>query len=119
MTRPQQFCFAVQLYRDEVNNGGHRRYCNSDDSDLYATAVGVAHDGCAKQGGGSICHRPCLRPPAARGYGNETAEQMEDFGPIQNRIFETADKAFYHPEDTPGERIDVLEALYALQHRAD
>ena len=44
---------------------------------------------------------------------------MEDFGPIQNRIFETADKAFYHPEDTPGERIDVLEALYALQHGAD
>jgi hypothetical protein len=39
MTKAQKFCFAVELYRDEVNNGGHNQYFYDDDSDLYQPAV--------------------------------------------------------------------------------
>ena len=45
--------------------------------------------------------------------------QMESFGPVQSQIFDMADPRFFRSEETPGERLDVLEALYALQHRSD
>jgi len=39
MTKPQQFYFAIELYRDEVNNGGHNQYFYNDESDLYHVAI--------------------------------------------------------------------------------
>jgi hypothetical protein len=120
MTGPQQFYFAVALYRDEVKNGGHNQYFYNDDSDLYRVAV----DGLRAIGAAS---RAVILSDAARAFALATPapaeearrEQMELFGPTQDRIFRNADQRFFDSEKDPGQRLDVLLTVYALQHRGD
>ena len=120
MTQSQQFCLAVELYQDEVNNGGHKQYFYNDDSDLYETAIeGLRAVGATSQ---AINLSDASRAfssgqPAPTEEGRR--HQMESFGPIQDRIFKTADKRFYQLENKPGERLDMLMTLYALKHRSD
>ena len=100
--------------------GGHNQYFYNDDSDLYQTAV----EGLRAMGANSkaaILSEAALAFAPGRPANNEEARrnQRETFGPIQDQIFKTADQRFSDSEKAPGERIDVLEALYALQHRSD
>jgi len=44
---------------------------------------------------------------------------MADFGGREDRIFEAADAKFFQSEKEPGERLDVLMALYASKYRGD
>lgn len=120
MTKPQQFCFAVGLYRDEVNNGGHEQYFYNDDSDLYEIAIeGMRAMGATPQA--TIMSDASLAfafgQPAHTEEGRR--DQMKEFGANEGLIFKTADKRFYELEDKPGERLDVLMALYALKHQSD
>jgi hypothetical protein len=120
MNKAQQLCFAVELYRDEVNNGGHNQYFYNDDSDLYQTAVeGLRAMGATSKAAvlsdAALAFAPEHPAPTERAR----RHQMDTFGPAQSQIFEMADRRFYHSEEAPGERLDVLEALYALQHRGD
>ena len=120
MTKAQQFCFAVELYWDEVDNGGHNQYFYNDDSDLYQTAV----EGLRAMGANSkaaILSEAALAFAPGHPASSEAARrnQMLTSGPVQSQIFGTADQRFFQSEETPGERPDVLEALYALQHRSD
>jgi Domain of unknown function (DUF4375)/HEAT repeats len=119
MTKPQQLYFAVEIYRDEVDNGGHNQYFYNDDSDLFQTAVeGLRTIGAPtlaanlSTAGSAFGGSPPPREAPRR-------RQMEDFGPVQSRIFETADQRFYTSEKEPGERLDVLLTLYAMKHRGD
>jgi hypothetical protein len=120
MTEPQQFYFAVEIYRDEVNNGGHNQYFYNDDSDLYRIAIeGLrsmdAPSKAAILSDAASAFAPGQPPPTEA----ERRNQMEQFGPTQSGIFERADKRFYSSENEPGERLDVLLTLYALKHRSD
>lgn len=120
MTKPQQFYFAVEIYRDEVDNGGHNQYFYNDDSDLY----GIAMEGLSAMGAQS---KTAILSDAASAFAlgqpppteAERRSRMEDFGPLQSRIFERADQRFYKSESEPGGSLDVLLALYALNHRSD
>jgi hypothetical protein len=120
MTGPQQFYFAVEIYRDEVNNGGHNQYFYNDDSDLYRIAI----EGLRAMGAPS---KAAILSEAARAFAPgrpapteaERRNQMEEFGPPQSRIFEMADQRFYKSENEPGGFLDVLLAQYALEHRRD
>lgn len=120
MTQSQQFCLAVELYRDEVNDGGHKQYFYNDDSDLYETAIaGLYAMGAASQ---AINLSDASRAfssghPAPTEDGRR--DQLESFGPDQDRILETADKRFYQLEEEPSARLDVLMTLYALKHRTN
>lgn len=120
MTQPQQFCFAVELYRDEVDNGGHNQYFYNDDSDLYKVAIeGLRAMGATSQAtilsDAALAFAPLSPAPA-----NEARrDQMRIFGPLQDGIFKTADQRFYHLEDVPAERLDRFMTLYALKHRSD
>jgi hypothetical protein len=120
MTEAQQFYFAVEIYRDEVNNGGHSQYFYNDDSDLYRIAI----EGLRAMG---VPSNAAILSDAARAFAPgqpapteaERRNQMEQFGPPQSRIFEMADQRFGNSENAPGGRLDVLLALYALKHRGD
>ena len=48
----------------------------------------------------------------------ERQVQMKTFGPLQSEILDRADQRFYTSEKQPGERLDVLLALYAVQNRS-
>lgn len=120
MTQPQQFCLAVILYLDEVDNGGHNQYFYNDDSDLYKVAIGGLHAmGAAPQA--AILSDASLAFAPAQPASTEEARrhQMEEFGPVQEGIFKTADQRFYQFEDKPGARLETLMTLYALKHRTD
>jgi HEAT repeat protein len=120
MTKPQQFCFAVELYQEEVDNGGHQQYFYNDDSDLYRTAIeGMRAMGATSQAAilsdASLAFAP--EPPAPTEEGRR--HQMEAFDSRQKFIFDTADGRFSDLEEKPGERLDVLTTLYALKHQSD
>ena len=120
MTEPQQFYFAIELYRDEVNNGGHNQYFYNDDSDLYRVAIeGLRAIGAPSKAAILSDAAGAFAPVQAAPTESVRRNQMEEFGPVQSRIFETADKHFYSSENEPGERLDVLLTLYALKHRSN
>jgi hypothetical protein len=120
MTKPQQFCFAVELYQEEVDNGGHQQYFYNDDSDLYKIAIeGMRAMGATSQAAilsdASLAFAPERPAPTEE----ERRHQMEAFDSKQKFIFDTADQRFSDWEDKPGERLDVLTTLYALKHQSD
>ena len=120
MTRAQQFYFAVELYRDEVNNGGHSQYFYNDDSDLYRLAIaGLRAIGAPSKADILSDAGRAFSPVQPAPTEDARRSQMESFGPLQGHIFETADQRFSRSEEEPGERLDVLLALYALKHRSD
>jgi hypothetical protein len=120
MTQPQQFCFAVKLYRDEVDNGGHHQYFYNDDSDLYKVAIdGLRAIGAAPQSAILSDASRAFAPEQPAPTEETRRHQMEEFGPVQDGIFKTADQRFYQLEDEPSERLDTLMTLYALKHRSD
>jgi HEAT repeat protein/Zn-dependent protease len=120
MTQAQQFCLAVELYRDEVNDGGHKQYFYNDDSDLYEAAIAGLHAMGATSQATNLADVSRAFPsghPAPTEGGRR--DQLEAFGSDQDRILETADKRFYQLEKEPSARLDVLMTLYALKHRTD
>jgi hypothetical protein len=120
MTKPQQFYFAVEIYRDEVNNGGHNQYFYNDDGDLYTIAIeGLRTMGAPSKAAILSDAEIAFGPGRPAPTEEERRNQMQKFGPVQSRIFETADQRFYTSENEYGERLDVLLALYALKHRSD
>lgn len=120
MTQPQQFCFAVGLYLDEVDNGGHEQYFYNDDSDLYEVASeGLRAMGATQQFAILSDASRAFAPGRPAPTEEERRLQMKEFGPDQDRIFKTADQRFYQSQDVPGERLDTLITLYALEHRSD
>jgi hypothetical protein len=120
MTQPQQFCLAIELYRDEVNDGGHKQYFYNDDSDLYETAIaGLRALGATSQATNLADASRAFSSGHPAPTEDERRHQLEAFGPDQDRILETADERFYQLEDEPGARLDVLMTLYALKHRTD
>ena len=120
MTQPQQFCLAVELYQDEVNNGGHKQYFYNDDSDLYKTAIeGLRAVGATPQAAILSDASHAFLPEQPAPTEEARRHQMEEFGSIQDGIFKTADQSFYQLEDKQGERLDTLMTLYALKHRSD
>jgi hypothetical protein len=120
MSAPQKYFHAVEDYRDEVDNGGHRQYFYNSSSDVYETAIdGLRNIGATSKAAilaGAVRafdpFRPATTNPERRG-------QMETFGANQDRIFAAADESFYASEKRPGEMLDVLLAKYALRHKAD
>jgi hypothetical protein len=120
MTQPQQFCFAVELYEDEVDNGGHHQYFYNDDSDLYKVAIEGLHAiGATPQAAILSDASRAFAPEQPAATEELRRHQMEEFGPVQDGIFKTADQRFYQLEDVPGERLDTLMTLYALKHQSD
>ena len=120
MSKPQQFCFAVELYRDEVDNGGHRQYFYNDDSDLYRVAVEGMRE-MAADTQASILQDAALAFAPAKPAATEAErrQQMEALGTEMDEKFEAADKRFYKMEEEPGQRLNVLLSMYALKHRGD
>jgi Domain of unknown function (DUF4375) len=107
MTEPQQFYFAIELYRDEVNNGGHSQYFYNDDSDLYHVAIeGLRTIGAPSKAAILSEAAGAFAPVQAAPTESVRRNQMEEFGPVQSRIFEMADKRFYSSENEPGERLE-------------
>jgi hypothetical protein len=120
MTQPQQFCFAVELYGDEVDNGGHDQYFYNDDSDLYKVAIeGLRAMGAEPQAAILSDASRAFAPEQPAPTEEARRHRMKEFGPVQDGIFKTADERFYQLEDVPGERLDTLMTLYALKHRSD
>ena len=120
MTRPQQFYFAVELYRDEVDNGGHNQYFYNSDSDLYPVAIeGLRTIGATAKAAILADAGHAFAPGLPAPTETVRRQQMEAFGALQGRIFETADQRFYNSEKEPGNRLDVLLTLYALNHHDD
>jgi len=120
MTIPQRFYHAIEDYRDEVNNGGHEQYFYNSDSDVYETAIdGLRTIGATSKAAilSGAAHAFVPLGPAATNA--ERRRQMELFGAPQDRIFKSADARFWASEKRPGERLDVLLAQYALQHKND
>lgn len=120
MTKPQQFCFAVELYRDEVNNGGHRQYFYNDDSDLYQVALeGMRAIGADTQATILSDAALAFAPDKPAPTETERRHQMEALGTDMDAKFQTADSRFYKLEEEPGRRLNVLLTMYALKHRGD
>ena len=121
MTKPQQFYFAVELYRDEVDNGGHSQYFYNDDSDLYQIAI----EELRTMGGSSraailqVLRAPLLRwVPAPTEAGRREADgrvrpapehHLQDGRPAPVQLGKGACRE-------PGGAADTL---YALKHRSD
>ena len=120
MSRPQQFYYAVELYRDEVDNGGHEQYFYNDDSDLYETAIEGLRAIGAPEKAQILSNASSAFAPLGPARANQARRlQMEGFGQLQEGIFRTADKRFYASEREAGKGVDVLLTLYALKHRED
>ena len=120
MTKPQQFCFAVELYQDEVNNGGHRQYFYNDDSDLYQVAMeGMRAIGADAQAAILSDAALAFAPDKPASTEIERRHQMEALRTDMDVKFETADDRFYKLEEEPGRRLNVLLTMYALKHRSD
>ena len=119
MNQPQQFYFAVRIYMDEVNNGGHDQYFHNSDSDLYRIAIeGLRAMGARSKATFLLDAATAFAPGQPAPTKSERRNQMEQFGAIQSEIFESADQRFYKSEKEPAERLDVLLALYALKNRS-
>ncbi|HMD69796.1 MAG TPA: DUF4375 domain-containing protein [Bryobacteraceae bacterium] len=120
MTQPQRYYHAIEDYRDEVDNGGHSQYFYNSSGDVYETAIeglrSIGATGKAANLSNAAGAFGLLRPAAAN---EDRRRRTEGFGPLQDGIFKAADASFYESEKRPGERLDVLLALYALQHRSD
>jgi hypothetical protein len=120
MTQPQQFCFAVELYRDEVDNGGHNQYFYNDDGDLYEVAVqGLSAMGATPQAEILSDAARAFAPVPPPSTEEARRHLMEGFGASQDLILSKADQRFYQLESEPGKRLDVLMTFYALKHRND
>jgi hypothetical protein len=119
MTKPQRYYHAIEDYRDEVNNGGHSQYFYNSSSDIYETAIeGLRAIGATSKAAilsGSL-RAFAMLPPTNNA---ERRDLMEAFRAPEDRIFATADRSFSESEGRPGERLDVLLTMYALQHRSD
>ncbi len=118
MTKPQQFCFAVELYQEEVDNGGHQQYFYNDDSDLYRTAIeGMRAMGATSAAdtllNASLAFAPEQPAPTEEGRRHQMEESKQKF------VFDAADQLFSELEEKPGERLNVLMTLYALKHQGD
>jgi HEAT repeat protein len=120
MTEPQQFYFAVEIYKDEVDNGGHNQYFYNDESDLYRKAIeGLRAIGAPVHSAMLLDAARAFAPGQPAPTEGERRNQMEGFGPVQSAIFASADQRFYDSEKEPSSRLDVLLARYALKHRSD
>jgi hypothetical protein len=119
MTKPQRYYHAIEDYRGEVYNGGHRQYFYNSDSDIYETAIeGLRAIGATSKAAilSDSLRAFAMRPPTNNA---ERRDQMEAFRAPEDRIFAAADESFNESEERPGERLDVLLVQYALQHRSD
>lgn len=120
MTQPQQFCLAVILYLDEVNDGGHEQYFYNEDSDLYKAAVeGLRSMGATQHAAILTDASSVFAPSTPATTEQERRRQMEDLGDKQDGIFKTADERFNKLEADPGQRLETLLTFYALKHRSD
>jgi hypothetical protein len=118
MTQSQRYYKAIEEYRDEVDNGGNRQYFYNSSGDIYELAIDGLRTIGATSKAVQLSHAAgafgLVRPATDN---EQRRRQMEVFGPAQDSIFAAADEGFFDSEQRPGERLDVLLALYALQHR--
>jgi len=120
MTKPQQLYFAVMVYVDEVNNGGHHQYFYNDESDLFDAAIeGLRALGAPGKAAILVEAGRAFAPGRPAPHESPRRKQMADFGGREDRIFEAADAKFFQSEKEPGERLDVLMTLYASKYRGD
>jgi hypothetical protein len=120
MTKPQQYYFAIEEYRDEVNNGGHEQYFYNSDGDLYQIAIeALGEIGAVSRASILKAALDAFAPTGPSVHDEQRRNQMAHFGDLQRRILAGADAKVWESEKHPVERVTVLLALYALNHKND
>jgi hypothetical protein len=120
MTKPQQYYFAVEEYKNEVFCDGHEDYFYDSYADIYQVAIealgAIGAPSRAAVLKGTLDAFAPLRPSVRN---EQRQSQMAYIDDLRRHIFAMADEKFSESEEHPGERLAVLLALYALNHKSD
>ena len=116
LTPPQQQYFAVLIYNGEVNNGGHSQFFVNSSGYFWKEALSGLHAIGAPQ-------RAQILEEAVRLFGVTGPAQEDDtrhsqlarFSPEHDKVLDELDQRYY----ACTENVDVLLALYAIEHRDD
>jgi HEAT repeat protein len=118
LTAAQRYYYAVREYHDEVCNGGHDQFFRNPEGDHYQTAVeGLRAIGAKAK---AEILEGSLRAfwPGKPSLDQTTRQdQVLSLASAGAAILRQADDRYFESEKKPGERVEVLLALYAVANR--